>query len=372
MNVLTLKLSHFRNFTDETIHLHQGINLFSGQNAQGKTNLLESLFYLSTLRPLRPVKEREMIQFGCSQAEVSATFCSFEREQCLSVRLFAEKRRQLCKNGVAQKKAQDFTGTLQSVFFSPDDLLLVKEGPALRRRMMDLALCQLRPRYAGLLAEYNRLLEQKAKILKQAEEKPSLLELLPVYNEKMVQAAGHIIAFRHAYCRILSQYAQAIHHNISGGKDELSLAYTSLSNLPDTGLPPEQLTELAREHMQAHYKAELAAKTCLSGPHKDDVKIAINGAPARNFGSQGQIRTAVLSLKLAERDIFKKETGESPVLLLDDVLSELDPKRQDFVLNRIAGGQVLISCCSIDKAAKAYAGRQFSVVNGTVREYTDF
>ncbi|HHX72549.1 MAG TPA: DNA replication/repair protein RecF [Clostridiales bacterium] len=372
MNVITVTLSHFRNFSEETIHLHPGINLFSGQNAQGKTNLLESLFYLSTLRPLRPVKEREMIQFGFPEAKVTAKICSFQREQCLSVGLSKEKRRVLCKNGVLQRKVQDFTGTLQSVFFSPDDLLLIKEGPAGRRRMIDLALSQLRPRYAGILTEYNRLLEQKGKILKQAEEKPSLLELLPVYNEKMVQAAGQIIAFRHAYCKLLSQYCERIHHNISGGKDTLKLAYTSLSNLPDTSLPPEQLTILAREHMNAHSKAELASKMCLSGPHKDDLQIFINETPAKSFGSQGQIRTAVLSLKLAERDILKKETGQSPVLLLDDVLSELDSKRQDFVLNRIAGGQVLISCCSIDRSARAYAGKQFSVVNGSIRECTDF
>lgn len=371
MNILELRLLNYRNFENEMVSLHPSVNIISGNNAEGKTNLIESIFYLSTLRPVRPVKDRELISRGCGFAKLEAAINGAERAHTLEVTLSQTERKRMVKNGVVQKKASDFIGTLRTVLFSPDDMNLIKETSVKRRRMVDIALCQLRPNYLIHLSEYNRALEQKSRLLRSIEEKPSLVEMIPAYNERLAVHGANIIAYRHRYLQQLRQHSAAVAEAISGGKDRMDLRYVSLSNIPDTSLPAADLAELIRAHQKSHYQAELASKTCLSGPHKDDFEVSVNGTAAKSFASQGQIRTAVLSLKLAERDIAQKDSGEYPVLLLDDVLSELDGDRQNFVLNRINSGQVVISSCTMDKYAEISKGRLFKIRNGSVVHVQD-
>ncbi|MBQ4048736.1 MAG: DNA replication/repair protein RecF [Clostridia bacterium] len=368
MNISALRLSNYRNFADESIQLHPSVNIIAGNNAMGKTNLIESVFYLSALRPIRPVRDRELIRRGCVAARIDATLETVERPQTLSVTIPLDSRKKIVKNGVSQKKAADFIGTARTVLFAPDDLNLIKDAAIKRRRMVDIALSQLRPNYLMHLVEYNRVIEQKGKLLKSLDEKPSYAAMLPAYNEKIAFHGAHLIHYRRAYLEKLARYAAANAQAISGGRDQMSLSYKTLSNIEDPATDVDTLANLIRAHCESHYYAEIAAKSCLSGPHKDDFLVDINGASARSFASQGQIRTAVLSLKLAERDIAQRDTGEYPILLLDDVLSELDGDRQNFVLNKIGRGQVIISSCTIDRYAEMLAGRLFTIENGKVTE----
>ena len=372
MNISELRLLNYRNFENEMISLHPSVNIILGDNAEGKTNLIESIFYLSTLRPIRPVKDRELISRGCGFARLEATLNRTDRTHALEITLSNAARKRLVKNGVVQKKAADFIGTLRTVLFSPDDMNLIKETSVKRRRMVDIALCQLRPNYLMHLSEYNRALEQKSRLLRSLDEKPSLADMIPAYNERLAVHGAHIIASRHRYLQQLREHSAAVAEAISGGKDAMDLRYVPMSNIPDASLPTADVAELIRAHQKSHYQAELASKTCLSGPHRDDFEVLVNGVSAKCFASQGQIRTAVLSLKLAERDIAQKDTGEYPILLLDDVLSELDGDRQNFVLNRINTGQVFISSCTMDKYAEISTGRLFRIRHGSVIHVQDF
>ena len=366
MNITELRLLNYRNFENEVIELHPSVNIISGNNAEGKTNLIESVFYLSTLHPVRQVRERELICNGCGFGKVEAQVQRIDRKYSLEVTLSITERRKLLKNGVYQRRASDFIGTLRTVLFSPDDMNLIKDSSVKRRRMVDVALCQLRPNYLLHLSEYNRALEQKSRILRTLDEKPSLAEMIPSYDEQMAIHGAQVISYRNRYLEMLNGVSGGIAEAISGGKDTMELKYVSLSNIRDPSLPVDQLADLIREHQRTHKTAELSTRTCLSGPHKDDFIVSINGTDAKSFASQGQIRTAVLSLKLAERDIVQLDTGDYPVLLLDDVLSELDSDRQNFVLNRINAGQVIISSCTIDKYAEMLQGRLFRIREGTV------
>lgn len=231
---------------------------------------------------------------------------------------------------------------------------------------MDTALCQLRPRYAAALAEYHRLYDHKTRILRDSEERPDLLELLPDFNERMVRFGAVLVHYRRQFAEALNRYAARHHRECSGGRERLEITYQTVSSVTDPAAEVEVLTEQLRAHMESHQGAERASRMCLSGPHKDDLVITIDGREAKFYSSQGQTRTAALALKLAEREIYQNATGEYPVLLLDDVLSELDPRRQEFVLNRIAGGQVFITCCEDDRLPVLLGGKVFHVKQGAI------
>ena len=245
---------------------------------------------------------------------------------------------------------------------------MIREGAAARRKFLDQALCQLRPRYAAALAAYRRVYAHKTRILRDCEEQPGLLDMLPEFNERLIQSGAVIIHYRAQFTEKLAVCAAANHADCSGGKEKLSVNYKTVSTVlnPLEELP--LLTDQLRAHMESHKQAELGSRLCLSGPHKDDLLVEIDGRDAKTYSSQGQTRTAALSLKLAEREIYKNVTGEAPILLLDDVLSELDPRRQEFVLNRISGGQVFITCCEDDRLPVLLGGKVFHIAAGKVLE----
>jgi len=342
MVIQNLTLQGFRNYESFDCAFDSGVNLIVGQNAQGKTNLLEAICYLSRGAAFRTRKEAELIRFGAEFAELSARVDSYGREQTLRAVLFASRRpRQLYLSGVKKSTREDLDGVLHTVLFCPEDLMVLKKGAAERRKLLDDALCQLRPKYAKALEEYKRLRDRI--------ERPGMLELIPDYNERMAQTGAIIVTTRAKYLRQLAERAAAHHAAFSGGSETLTLQYQTVSTVTDPTAPAKAVYEQLKEHQQSHSRAELESMQCLSGPHKDDFEAALNELPMKAFASQGQTRTAAISLKLAERDLFETDTGELPVLLLDDVLSELDPGRQDFVLNRIRSGQVFITCCEQDK-----------------------
>jgi DNA replication and repair protein RecF len=364
MIVRSIQLDFFRNYVNLTASFAPGVNVIYGENAQGKTNLLEAVAYLSAARSHRARYDRELIQFGVDSAFLKAEVFSRERAFTLEAQLHRTGRRQLYSNGVRLKSAGELAGVIQTVLFCPEDLYLIREGAAVRRRFLDDAICQLRPRYAAALAEYKRLYEHKTRILRDWEENPSLLDTLDDFNLRMAQTGAILIHYRAHFIRKLLESAPAIHRDFSGGRETLSLSYETVKTISDPLAPPKALLPALLEHQESHRRAELESRQCLSGPHKDDLVVEINGVNAKQFASQGQTRTAVLSLKLGCREIFFQDSGEYPVLLLDDVLSELDARRQEFVLRRIKGGQVFITCCEEERLTGLERGRVFHIHNG--------
>ena len=345
MKLRRIALDGFRNYTDFTANFSPGVNVIWGENAQGKTNLLEAIGFLSGARSHRARGDKELISFHRDQGTITAEVTSRGRDFLLEVQLFRGARRRLFVNHVKCKTAAELGGIVQTVLFCPEDLALIKAGAAERRSFLDHAICQLRPRYAEALAQYSKLLDHKTRILRDWEKHPSLLDVLEDFNEAMARAGALVIHYRAHFVRKLAEKAAQIQTEFSGGRETLSLHYATVSTVRDPLGPTVELYEDLRRHQDSHAKAERDARSCLSGPHKDDLVARINGQPARQYASQGQTRTAALSLKLAERELFRDDTGQWPILLLDDVLSELDARRQDFVLRRITGGQVILTGC---------------------------
>ncbi len=365
MKLEHISLRSFRNYDALELDFDPGVNLIVGENAQGKTNLLEAISYLGSGKSFRTTKSAELVKFGADFGDLEGTVFSQERQQKLRWLLFSSGRaKQIFRNGAKVKSAGDISGCLQTVLFCPEDLMVLKTGSAPRRRLGDLALCQLRPNYEAALTEYGKILEQKTRILKDRFECPALLEILPEYNTRLCQVGALLISYRARFYKGLGEAAAQFHSHFSGKREEFSLAYKTVSNIDDPFAPLEELQGKLREHLESHSRAELETAQCLTGPHKDDFDVTLSGISLKSFGSQGQVRTAAISLKLAQRELMHRESGEIPVLLLDDVLSELDASRQDFVLNQITQGQVFITCCEPGRFTRL--GKTIEIENGNI------
>ena len=365
MNLCNIELRNFRNYEHVNLDFDPGVNLIVGDNAQGKTNLLEAISYLGSGKSFRAMKQAEMVRFGADFADIEGKVFAQERDQTLRWVLFNGSRpRQLYRNGAKKKTAGEIAGVLPTVLFCPEDLMVLKTGAAQRRRLGDHALCQLRPNYDAALTEYNRILDQKSRILKDHFENPAILEILPEYNTRLCQVGALLISYRARFYDSLGKSAAKFHSQFSGGVEEFDLQYKTVSTVTDPFAPVSVLTENLLDHLQRHYRAELETAQCLTGPHKDDFDVSLSGINLKSYGSQGQTRTAAISIKLAQRELIGREMGEEPVLLLDDVLSELDPGRQDFVLNQIVSGQVFITCCEPGRFTKL--GKTIEIRKGNV------
>ena len=367
MHLYNLTLRDFRNYEEFSLNFDPGVNLIVGDNAQGKTNLLEAVAYLGSGKSFRAQKTGEMVRFSRDFAEIEGEICSQERCQKLRWLLFASgKPRQLYRNGVKKKTAGEIHGVLSTVLFCPEDLMILKTGSAPRRRFGDLAISQLRPNYDAALTEYNRILDCKSRILKDRFENPAVVEILPEYNARLCQVGALLISYRARFFESLGKEAAVYHERFSGGKEDFSLEYKTVSTVKDPFAPVSELVDALQAHLDSHYRAELETAQCLTGPHKDDFFVSLSGIDLKAYGSQGQTRTAAISLKLAQRELQKRETGEEPVLLLDDVLSELDPGRQDFVLNQIVSGQVFITCCEPGRFTRL--GKTVEIEKGRIKK----
>ena len=365
MNLKELYLRDFRNYPEIRVDFEPGVNLIVGNNAQGKTNMLEAVSYLGSGRSFRAQKNSEMVRFGADFAEIDGKIFSQERDQELRWVLFNGSRpRQIWRNGAKKKTAADIAGVLPTVLFCPEDLMILKMGSSQRRRFGDAALCGLRPNYDAALTEYNRILDQKSRILKDHFENPAVLAVLPEYNTRLCQVGALLISYRARFYDSLGKAAAKYHGQFSGGAEEFSLHYKTVSTVRDPFAPVSELTQDLMDHLDRHYRAELETAQCLTGPHKDDFSVSLSDIDLKAYGSQGQTRTAAISLKLAQRELMGREWGEEPVLLLDDVLSELDPGRQDFVLNQIVSGQVFITCCEPGRFTKL--GKTIEISKGNI------
>ena len=365
MHLCELSLSGFRNYEELQFTAEPGVNLIVGDNAQGKTNLLEAIVYLGSGKSFRTQKSAELVRFDATFADLNARVYSEGREQTLRAVVFPDRRsRQLWRNGVKKKSAADLAGVMNTVLFCPEDLMVLKTGASARRRLGDQALCQLRPNYDAALTEYHRILEQKSKILKDRFDHPALLEILPEYNLRLCQVGALLISYRARFYESLGKEASVYHGQFSGGAEAFTLDYHTVSTVSDPFASIAKLTENLQEHMESHARAELESGQCLTGPHRDDFDVKLSGLSVKTYGSQGQTRTAAISLKLAQRELARRELGEEPILLLDDVLSELDPGRQDFVLNQITSGQVFITCCEPGRFTKL--GQTIQISRGKI------
>ena len=361
-----LSIEGFRNYEKDAISFDPGTNIIIGENGQGKTNLLEAVYYLTGAKSFRTRFDKELIGFDKDFAHIKADIFSEEREQTIEITIKRGRGKEICINGVKRKRGLDIGGKCTAILFSPDDLAIVRAGASVRRRLMDQSISQLRPKYALWLSEFSKLYEHKTRILKDYREKPSLLDTLDDFNLRLAEAGAQLIHYRAAFIEKLAKHADLIHRAFSGDREGLTITYETVRTIDDPKKSPSRLFERLMEHQREMRQIEIDAGLCLSGAHKDDFSVHINGILAKPYASQGQTRTAALSLKLSERDIFFADRGEYPLLLLDDVLSELDAARQDFVLNRIKDGQVFITCCEDRGIAKRTGGKIFTVEKGQV------
>ena len=366
MRLDSLCLENFRNYAGQRVDFDPVCNVICGENAQGKTNLLEAMVCLSTGKSHRTRSDRELIRFGEEGFRIEGGIWARGRDFASRIEVGFGRKKKISINQVPAKAASELSGVLNTVFFCPEDLQLIRDGAAARRRFMDMSLCQLRPRYAAALAEYQRLHEHKTRILRDCAERPDLIATLPDFNLRMAETGAILIHYRARFTRILSEYAAAAHSECSGGRERLTLAYQTVKSVSDPFGDHKRLVVQLLDHQREHHYAEVSSRQCLSGPHKDDLEVLLDGLSARSFASQGQTRTAALSLKLAAREIHKEIIGEYPILLLDDVLSELDPKRQEYVLNRLGSGQVFITCCEEDRLHSLLKGSVYRVSSGVV------
>ena len=357
MIIKGLELNNFRNYDFLNITFDKGTNILYGDNAQGKTNILEAIFVSATTKSHKGSKDKDMIRFGQEEAHIRTYLEKEGMEERVDMHLRSSKSKGIAISGQKIKKASELLGLLNVVFFSPEDLNIIKNGPAERRRFVDMELCQIDSFYLYNLNHYNKIVNQRNKLLKDLFFHPDLKETLSIWDAQLVSFGSKIIERRIAFASQLNEMLYEIHKKLSGGKEELRVIYE-----PDVTI--EDFTEKCKHNQEKDIKL----KQTTTGPHRDDFSFMVGDIDIRKFGSQGQQRTAALSLKLAEIELVKKIAKDTPVLLLDDVLSELDSNRQNFLLNSIGEIQTIITCTGLDDFInnRFEINKIFKVVEGTV------
>lgn len=357
MYIEKLSLKDYRNIEKLNIELSKNVNIFYGDNAQGKTNILESMFMCATGRSQRTHIDRELIRFGCDSSHIQMTVNKDSYRDRIDIHLKSREKKGVAVNSIVVRKLGDLFGTVNIVLFSPEDLMLVKEGPSYRRRYMDMELCQISKIYYSNLQRYYRVLKERNNVLKKCNENRSILDTLDIWDIQLVDYGIKIMQSRKRFISMLNDIGQKIHSKITDNSERLTIEYK-----PSTS-PENFSSRIANSREKDIYYGSTSY-----GIHKDDMAFYINGVNAREYGSQGQQRTVCLTLKLAEIELIKNNTGESPVLLLDDVLSELDKKRQEFIVNSIDGIQTVITSTGNDEIlSKAEKNSKiFYVKNGAV------
>ncbi|MCR5670269.1 MAG: DNA replication/repair protein RecF [Butyrivibrio sp.] len=348
MIIKSLELTDFRNYENLKIDFDRGTNILYGDNAQGKSNILEAIFVSATTKSHKGSKDKEIIRFGQEEAHIRTILEKDGAEYRVDMHLRKNKTKGIAIDGQRIKKASDLIGKLNVVFFSPEDLSIIKNGPSERRRFMDMELCQLDQIYLNSLSKYNKLVVERNKVLKDLFEHPENSVLLDVQDKQLCEYGSVIIKARERFIAELNEIISPIHEKLTGGKELLSVFYE----------PNVEAAQFEKKLSQAR-KKDMYLKQTTIGPHKDDFSFIIKksneadsqteGIDIRKYGSQGQQRTASLSLKLSEIEIVKKAKKENPVLLLDDVLSELDSNRQNYLLNTIGDIQTIITCTGLDE-----------------------
>ena len=372
MIIKSLELENFRNYDSLSMSFDSGTNILYGDNAQGKTNILEAIYLSATTKSHKGSKDKDIVNFNANEAHIRTYVIKDGLENRVDMHLRKSKSKGIAINGQKIKKAADLLGLLNVVFFSPEDLSIIKNGPAERRRFVDMELSQLDSFYLYNLNNYNKIVNQRNKLLKDLYFQPGLRETLSIWDSQLVSYGSKIIERRISFVKQLNEIIYDIHKKLSGGREELEIIYE-----PDVSMEDyERRLALSQER-------DMKLKMTSTGPHRDDFSFMVRkvnpddeAAPKadaidiRKFGSQGQQRTAALSLKLAEIELVKKLTKDTPLLLLDDVLSELDSNRQNYLLNSIGGIQTIITCTGLEEFVnnRFEINRIFKVSNATVTQ----
>lgn len=357
MIIKSLELENFRNYDSLHLNFDEGTNILYGDNAQGKTNVLEAIYVSATTKSHKGSKDKEIINFSKEEAHIR-TFLSKGNIDCrVDMHLRKSKSKGIAVNGQKLKKAAQLLGLLNVVFFSPEDLSIIKNGPSSRRSFVDMELCQLDKYYLYNLNQYNKIINQRNKLLKDFYFNSDLKDTITVWDSQLVSYGKQIIEARIKFVESLNGIIEQIHDNLSGGKEKLKIVYE-----------PDVSCEDFEKKLSLNMERDIKSKFTGVGPHRDDFAFMVNGIDIRKFGSQGQQRTAALSLKLAEIELVKQIAKDNPVLLLDDVLSELDSNRQNYLLNSIGNIQTIITCTGLDEFVnnRFEINKVFKVIDGTI------
>lgn len=370
MKVTCLELENFRNIAKARLLPCPGVNIIFGENAQGKTNLLESIWLCSGGRSFRGAREGQMVRFGEKAFGIQLAFEDRQREQHLTFQSSGSSRR-VRLNNVPLKGASELAGEFLSVVFSPSDLSIVQEGPSARRSFLDDAISQIKPVYAKYLAQYNSILDQRSALLREISARGRrAAETLDIWDQQLARMGTAISIFRQDYVSKLTEVSEKVCRGFSGFQETFSLQYESSVFPKDQALQvySDELIEQYLAVLRESFETDVRMRFTGKGIHRDDLELQVNGLSARLYGSQGQQRSCAIALKIGEAMLLKGVTGEDPVILLDDVMSELDQGRQDYLLNRIQGFQVFITCCDILGALRMEEGKVFQVKDGQVCE----
>lgn len=357
MVIESIELKNFRNYEMLDMEFDKGTNILYGDNAQGKTNILEAVYVSGTSKSHRSSKDKEMIRFGMEECHIKTILLKKGIPYRIDIHLKKNRPKGIAVNGVPIKKASELFGIANLVAFSPEDLGIIKHGPQERRRFIDLELCQLDKLYVYNLVNYNKALNQRNQLLKDLSLRPELIDTLDIWDIQLEEYGKKLIKRREEFIASLDEIVSELHGSISGEREELHICYEPVCQAEELGAALLRSRERDRK-----------LKMTNVGPHRDDISFCVHGNDLRRFGSQGQQRTAALALKLAEIELVKKITGDTPVLLLDDVLSELDSKRQNQLLNHIHEIQAVITCTGLDEFIenRFEINRVYHIINGTV------
>ncbi len=359
MIIKSLELMNFRNYEFLDLKFSEGTNILYGDNAQGKTNVLEAIYLSATTKSHKGSKDKDIVGFDKEEAHIRTYLAKEGIEYKIDMHLRKNKSKGVAVDGQKLKKAADLLGLLNVVFFSPEDLSIIKNGPAERRRFVDMELCQLDSFYLYNLNHYNKIVNQRNKLLKDMYFNPQLKDTLNIWDSQLVSFGSKIIERRRMFVGQLNEIIYGIHKKLSGDREELIIKYE-----PDVEIDDFETI------LKKNQEKDIKLKQTSVGPHRDDFSFMTGNIDIRKFGSQGQQRTAALSLKLSEIEIVKKITKDTPVLLLDDVLSELDSNRQNYLLNSIGNIQTIITCTGLDEFVnnRFEINKVFKVVEGTIQE----
>ncbi|MCI9617411.1 MAG: DNA replication/repair protein RecF [Eubacterium sp.] len=359
MIVKRVELSNFRNYELLKLDLDKKTNILYGKNAQGKTNVLESVYVCSTTKSHRSNKDAELIKLDSDEAHIKLYIEKNNREQRIDIHLRRNKSKGIAINGIPIKKASELFGVFNVVIFSPEDLDIIKKGPAERRKFIDMELCQLDKIYVYNLTNYNKIVIQRNKLLKDINFRPELKQTLEVWDHQLAEYGSKIIERRQKFIKEINNIMKPIHRELTGGVEEINIVYNK-------NCEAEDLLKTLEENRERDIKY----KSTSAGPHKDDILFFHEDKNIRIYGSQGQQRTVALSLKLAEIELVKKLINDLPVLLLDDVLSELDSDRQNHLLKSLDNIQTVITCTGLDEFIenRFKINKVFQVTKGNVEE----
>ncbi len=364
MYIKSIELNNFRNYDNETIYLDKGLNVIVGKNAQGKTNLLESVYLASIGKSPRTNNGKDLIKWNSTFAKITMEYVKNNlNHRKLEIFLSNSQNKSIKVNGYYLKKISQLLGEIYTVYFSPDELDIVKSGPNERRKFLDIAICQFDKNYFYNLNKYYEILEQRNKLLKSSSNAKTIKDTLDIWDEQLASFGSKLIYTRLQFVNILSSIAKDIHSNLTSGKENLRLEY---SGIIDTDI--KVIENKLLKAIEGSKDKDIALGYTNVGPQRDDIKLIVNEIDIRSFGSQGQQRTVALTLKLAELEVIKNETGDTPILLLDDVLSELDMSRQNKLMEVIKDYQVLLTCTSFSmtcphKEIRVSEGKQLNYKN---------